>query len=96
MKRKAASLPMNILVVAIILLVVLVVYLAIFQGLFKKESGHINKQIDNLDDHDGDGVINLYDKCCCTNPDKIELVGVNGCPPDVKPTKSTTCSECIR
>ena len=94
MSKKGASLPMNILVVAIILLVVLVIYLAIFQGLFKKESGHIDKQISNLDDHDGDGVINMYDKCCCTT-DKIDLVGINGCSPDETPTSSTACSKCI-
>ena len=93
--KKAASLPMNILVVAIILLVVMVVYLAIFRGLFKEESGQIDQQIDNLEDHDGDGVINMYDKCCCTTT-KIDLVDIKGCSPDETPSELTKCSKCIK
>jgi len=75
--KKAASLPMTILVVAIILLIVLVIYLGVFQGLFKKEADHISCQIENLGDQDGDGIVNMFDKCC-----KVwhgNEVGVDGC-----------------
>lgn len=79
MKKRAASLPMTILVVAVILLIVLVIYLAIFQGLFKKEGDDISTRIDLLKDNDNDGVINMFDKCCCRGG---EDVGSDGCPYD--------------
>jgi len=79
MSKKAASLPMTILVVAIILLIVMVIYLGVFQGLFKKEGGQINCQINNLDDSDGDGVTNLFDKCCNTPESQREEVASDGC-----------------
>ncbi len=95
MSKKAATLPMRIVVVAVILLVVLVVYLGVFQGLFKKEGNQINKQIDNLDDYDNDGVINMFDKCCCTDSGKIDDVGSNGCLSEETPTALTKdCSKC--
>jgi hypothetical protein len=96
MLKKGATLAINIVVVCVILLVALIIYLAVFQGLFKKEGGQINTQISGLEDHDGDGVINMYDKCCCTTSAKIGQVLSNGCLPDETPTKETSCSECIK
>lgn len=61
--KKAVELSLNVVIIAVILLVVVVVVLAVFGRLFGKEAEQIEKQIEGIGDKDGDGVIDIFDKC---------------------------------
>lgn len=63
--KKAMELPMNLVVIAAILLIALFVILAMFTNIFGKETGQIRNYINNLDDCDKDGVANMFDPCPC-------------------------------
>jgi len=79
--KKTQSLSLNVVVIAALLLVVLVVLIAVFTGIFSKETGTANAKIDCINkDTDNDGVVDLLDKCCTgSDPD---TVGIDGCSPN--------------
>ena len=63
---KKASMPLNYVITAIILLIVLFVILFTFTDLFKKEKGALDDSITSVTkDSDNDGIYNFYDKCPC-------------------------------
>ena len=61
--KKSIDLSLTLVVVAAMLLVTAVVILAITGGLFKKESNQAHSLIG---DSDGDGILDMADKCPCT------------------------------
>lgn len=78
MKKKAVSLPLNYMVIAIILLITLFVILYMTTDLFKKGKSDISSRIDALGDYDGDSVANMFDKCPCGSA--ADDSGNKGCP----------------
>ncbi|MBD3249772.1 hypothetical protein GF336_07030 [Candidatus Woesearchaeota archaeon] len=62
---KKAALPMQYIIIAMILLITAFIIIAVFTGLFGKQKEQIEGQIDSLGDYDGDGVVNMFDKCPC-------------------------------
>ncbi len=62
---KKAALPMQYMIVAMILLVTAFIIIAAFTGLFGKQKEQIEGQIDSLGDYDGDGIVNMFDRCPC-------------------------------
>lgn len=88
MNKKGIELSFNAIVIAILVLLVLIVVSTTFLRLFGKQTEQIGDQISSLDDTDGDGIINLFDKCPCTAGDANN----DGCklgatPPIPKPKK---------
>lgn len=77
----------------IAMIVATLIALFIVSGLFTKLLGQsakgVGNQINQADDTDGDGVINLQDKCPCKNIN----VGDDGCPqnPTQEDKNDKTC-----
>ena len=78
---------LRVLIVALILIITAIILIAAFTGFFKKEAGEIDDKIGSLDDKDGDGVANLFDRCCNTDKDNWDLVDGKGCAPGDKREK---------
>ncbi len=77
MKSKKADGNMFwIIATAALILLFIFVYFTAWKGLFGKGTKSIDNTINNADDSDKDGVINLQDKC----PDKEGPSSNNGCP----------------
>lgn len=68
------ELTMNTIVVAVIVLFVVGVIVAIFSGMFKKDTGTIDKQICGLNDYDKDGIPNFQDNCPCDSNKEHQTV----------------------
>ena len=65
MNKKSVELAMNTIIIAVIVLIVALIVIFMFQYYYKKETDVIGTQIDQLDDYDGDGTANMFDKCPC-------------------------------
>lgn len=65
MNKKSIELAMNTIVVAAILLIVMFIIIFVFHHYYGKETGFIGEKIEELDDYDGDGTANMFDKCPC-------------------------------
>lgn len=72
MNKKSIELTMNTIVIAMIVLIVALVIIFMFNHYYGKETGIIKGQIEKLEknqgDSDGDGILDIYDKCP-NNPD---------------------------
>ncbi|MBW2996276.1 hypothetical protein KY332_03175 [Candidatus Woesearchaeota archaeon] len=64
--KKAVEMSLNVVITAVILLVVLIVVVAVFTRLFGREAKQLEGQISGLDDTDEDNIINMFDRCPCT------------------------------
>jgi len=70
----------EVIVWAIILIVVAVILIYVFKNTLGRQEGAINTQIDSAKDSDGDGVPNVFDKCCRTDKDYPgSSVDASGC-----------------
>ncbi len=65
MNKKATELPMNVIIIALILITAAIILIAVFTGMFRKEGSELDKKISALGDFDGDDVANMFDKCPC-------------------------------
>jgi len=72
MNKKAIELTLNTIVIAMIVVIVALIIIFIFNHYYSKETKIIGGQIEELEedqgDTDGDGVLNIFDKCP-KNPD---------------------------
>lgn len=92
--KKGVELSLNTVIIALILLITIVVVIALFMKLFTKEGGVISGHIDSAADPDGDGVINMFDKCPCDKFTAGQEDPTNtGCPTGKEPPspKPPTC-----
>ena len=64
--KKAVELPLNVIIIAAILLIALFLILAVFTDLFGKQTTQLREKIESLDDCDGDNQAKLFDPCPCT------------------------------
>ena len=67
----------SVLTKAIIAMFVVAVLIIVFQKLFFKQAGGVDQTMDNTNDLDGDGVMDMFDMCCNT-PLGVDP-GANGC-----------------
>jgi uncharacterized membrane protein YvbJ len=72
--KKAVELPLNVIIIAALLLIVLIVMIAMFTGIFQKQTGQIRNYVNQLDDCDQDGTANMFDPCPC-NPNTESCPG---------------------
>lgn len=63
--KRAQVDPLKVIVSAVILLVVMAVILFVFTDLFGESVGVARDQITGSQDFDGDGTMNMFDKCPC-------------------------------
>jgi flagellar basal body-associated protein FliL len=76
--KRGFELPMNVIIIAAILLLVAVVVIAVFTDLFGKETKQAGENIAGVKDSDKDGIVDLLDRCpCITGTSEY-----NGCPDD--------------
>lgn len=74
MDKKAMDMPMNVIIIALVLITVAIILIAVFTGMFRKEGSELDNKINGLSDCDDDGVANMFDKCPC-DPDTETCVG---------------------
>lgn len=91
MSRKAESLPITMIIVAIIVLVTAFIVIMGFKSLFGKGLTGLGENQDKAKDSDKDGVIDFFDDCKCMKG----LDSNNGCPPSQK-TPINTGNDCIK
>jgi len=83
--KKGMDMPMNVIIIALILITVAIILLAVFTGMFKKEGSELDKKIRGLQDCDDDKVANMFDKCPCDQeiencPSKEKLISCDPTP----------------
>ena len=82
---------LRVLIVALLLIITAIILIAAFTGFFRQETSEVDKYVKSLGDGDEDGVVNMFDKCCCTAPGQIDLVDSKGCAPEENPKKCKDC-----
>ena len=65
MNKKGIEMAFNTIIVAIIVLIVLVISIILYTKYIGRSAGELDNQIGALDDYDGDGTANMFDKCPC-------------------------------
>jgi len=63
MNKKSIELAMNTIIIAMIVIIVALIIIFIFNHYYGKETDIVGKQIKGLEDDDGDGIANIFDKC---------------------------------
>lgn len=63
MNKKSVELAMNTIIIAVIVLIVALIVIFIFQHYYGKQTDIIGERIEGLEDSDGDGIANMFDKC---------------------------------
>lgn len=63
--KKGVEMPFNVIIIGLILVVTAFVVIGWFTGTWSAGAGELKKGTTLSQDHDGDDIINAFDKCPC-------------------------------